>query len=478
MHALVDPGVAEIVQHVGLVRRELERLLHVGFGARPLLDPLQADPAAEIDRPVLLVGLLDPQDRHVIGGNRVLVALLAAQKVGQREGGVDTIGLLGRHLPQAMRRLVEMALLRFERRGAQPRLPVERRAPADLAERRDSLVVLAELLVDAGDHQPGEVEVGLQLDGELLEDQGEIGPLVALVGSQNAADIEHDLGDAGGRRRRLGHRRIGGQQPVHDDGVAVLLGVGLEQRLRIGALAEPAQSVRHGDGDAQARRIELGSAPILRLGCGAVARKLVDLRPNDERRRLGAIAFLRLKPGEDLAGGGEVLLARLQPDDDEIAQRAELVLRADPGELLLRLPVFAALHLVDRQHEIGEAVTGLGGQHLGREPHRRVEVAGIHVKTERGVNQHRVVRRLDKRTIELLRADVVIVIGLGHARGEITPRDGACLGRKRPRRQRERRPPLGGRLVRLSMGRQGQREQQGRGKQREGFGSHACHILG
>ena len=49
MDALVDPGIAEIVQHVWLVGIELQRLLAIGFGLGPLLGALVAD-AAEIER--------------------------------------------------------------------------------------------------------------------------------------------------------------------------------------------------------------------------------------------------------------------------------------------------------------------------------------------------------------------------------------------------------------------------------------------
>src|SRR5262249_46642122 len=43
--ALVDPRIAEIVEHVRLIRKELERLLEIGLRLRPLLGALEADAA-------------------------------------------------------------------------------------------------------------------------------------------------------------------------------------------------------------------------------------------------------------------------------------------------------------------------------------------------------------------------------------------------------------------------------------------------
>src|SRR5712671_5275164 len=43
IEALIDPGIAEIVQHVRLVGIKLERLLEIGLGLAPLLRALEAD---------------------------------------------------------------------------------------------------------------------------------------------------------------------------------------------------------------------------------------------------------------------------------------------------------------------------------------------------------------------------------------------------------------------------------------------------
>src|SRR4029077_17596836 len=49
IQALIDPGIAEIVQHMRLVGIKLERLLEIGLGLAPLLRALEAD-AAEIEQ--------------------------------------------------------------------------------------------------------------------------------------------------------------------------------------------------------------------------------------------------------------------------------------------------------------------------------------------------------------------------------------------------------------------------------------------
>ena len=97
----------------------------------------------------------------------------------------------------------------------------------------------------------------------------------------------------------LGAGALGADQPVHDHGVAVLLAIGLEQRARVVGLAQPAQALGHRDGDAQAAGIELDGAAVFGFGGGLVARHLVDLRLDHQRRRLGALARGGLQLGED-----------------------------------------------------------------------------------------------------------------------------------------------------------------------------------
>src|SRR5262249_35358797 len=57
--ALVDPGIAEIVEHVRLVAGELERLLEIGLALRALLSALETEATKIIDHPVRLLEFAD-----------------------------------------------------------------------------------------------------------------------------------------------------------------------------------------------------------------------------------------------------------------------------------------------------------------------------------------------------------------------------------------------------------------------------------
>ena len=112
--------------------------------------------------------------------------------------------------------------------------------------------------------------------------------------------------------------------------------------------------------DAQADGIELDGAAILGLGRRLVARHLVDLRLDHQDRRLGALALGGLQLGKSGARARRNPSApALQPGQHEVAQRTELVLRADAAELLLGGAIVALLDLLDGQHEVGEPVARL-----------------------------------------------------------------------------------------------------------------------
>ena len=320
--------------------------------------------------------------------------------------------------------------------------------------------------------------LGPEAGRELVEDQAEIAARVALIGGQDAADVEQDLGDAGSGGRRLGHRRIGSDQPVHDHGVAVLLAVGLQELARIVDLAQPAQALGDGDRGAQARRVERNGAAILGFGGSLVARHLVDLRLDHQGRRLGALARGGLQLGEMRARGGELLLARLQPGQHVFAQRTELVLRADLVDLLLGGAKVALLDRLHRQDEVGEAVARPRRQDLGRELGRGVDTAGIHAQPEGGIDQLRIVRRLGKRQIDLVGGGIVVVILLGHARGKVAAveRDQRhCSHLRAALRLR-----LGGwrGAALLGVADRRESEEQRCREQREGGASHEAHMLG
>src|SRR5262245_53029258 len=74
--ALIDPGVAEVVEHWRLVGRKLQRLLQVRLRLRPILQTLVAHAARIVKRPILLGRLADEVDRATIVVASLGVALM------------------------------------------------------------------------------------------------------------------------------------------------------------------------------------------------------------------------------------------------------------------------------------------------------------------------------------------------------------------------------------------------------------------
>ena len=234
---------------------------------------------------------------------------------------------------------------------------------------------------------------------------------------------------------------MGADQAVHHHGVAVLLAVGLQEITRFGGLAEPHQAFGDGHGRAQAVLVERHGAAVLGFRGGLVAGHLVDLGLDHQRRRFGTLAGRGLQLGDSRAGAGIVLLAGLQPAQHILAQRAELTVAANASELLLGGAIVALLDGLDRQHEVGQAVARSRRQDLGGKLRRLIDAPGIHAQPEGGVDQLGIIRRLGERQVDLLGSGIVIVVLLGHARGEIAAA------------QRDRRELQAARRLGLALGR-------------------------
>ena len=95
MDALVDPGIAEIVQHRRLVGIERQRLLEVGLGLRPLLGALIGDAAIVEEGPVGPRRLADHLDRLGEGLRRLGETLAALVDAAERDDGVEILRILG-----------------------------------------------------------------------------------------------------------------------------------------------------------------------------------------------------------------------------------------------------------------------------------------------------------------------------------------------------------------------------------------------
>ena len=99
--ALVDPGIAEVIEHQRLVRKQLERLLQIGFGLRPLLRALVAD-AAEIEHhPVRLLRHRQVGDGLAVDVGAFGELLAAAQDVAERHDRFGVLRMFGDQMLRA-----------------------------------------------------------------------------------------------------------------------------------------------------------------------------------------------------------------------------------------------------------------------------------------------------------------------------------------------------------------------------------------
>src|SRR6185437_13373055 len=123
MRSLIDPGIAEIVEHERLLRLERQRLTKIGFGAGPLMRALQRDAAAVIETPVARAVLADARQRVIIGDHRLAEAVVTAENVAELDCRLAIPRPLARHFAQQRNRFVGPADLVESRCLAQPGRP-------------------------------------------------------------------------------------------------------------------------------------------------------------------------------------------------------------------------------------------------------------------------------------------------------------------------------------------------------------------
>ena len=92
MDALIDPGIAEIIEHERLIRIEAEPLFHVGFRRRPLMRALVANAAKVEHDPVRLLRIRHVVDRLAVGLRAVGKILARALDIAELD---DCFGILG-----------------------------------------------------------------------------------------------------------------------------------------------------------------------------------------------------------------------------------------------------------------------------------------------------------------------------------------------------------------------------------------------
>ena len=187
--ALIDPGVAEIVEHEGFVGRQLERALQIGLGARPVVQPLVTHAAGIIERPILLARFRKQRDGAGVIVARLAVALMRAQDVAERIERADVLRILGDELLEQPLGVVD-PIERVQSKGlldlhVQPK----RGGFRDLVEGIHLQVVLLGALIGLGERYMGDGKVGLQVEGELQEDDAHIEP--AFAGKRIANAVEH-----------------------------------------------------------------------------------------------------------------------------------------------------------------------------------------------------------------------------------------------------------------------------------------------
>ena len=88
---LVYPRIAKIVQDERLIRIELQSLLEIGFGLRPLLGSLVTNSTEIKQRPILALRNSNGRDRPVISRRRLRVFLGGPLQLGQCAQGFDIV---------------------------------------------------------------------------------------------------------------------------------------------------------------------------------------------------------------------------------------------------------------------------------------------------------------------------------------------------------------------------------------------------
>ena len=249
MLAPVDPGIAEIVQHVGLVRHEIQRLQQVALGELPAARALERD-AASVEQPPVTAFRLraDAIDCAAIGGCRFVVPLLAAQQMAQLAERKRVLRPRRRFGFQHRDGLVEAVV-----RGQRPRPPHFRRRPPDriLGHRqigRQRLAVPVAAGQDVARQHQRCVMVRTEHGGKPRIEQRH-GKTAALQALRHPVENFRDaFGRAGGQRRkasRFVHMEAPADQPVLPQQVARALAVAAghqesrfgEQSARTGACA-------------------------------------------------------------------------------------------------------------------------------------------------------------------------------------------------------------------------------------------------
>ncbi len=172
-----------------LVGIELQRLLEVSLGLRPLLRTLEADAAEVVDHPVRLLGLVDRVDALAVDIRAFGELLAPAQDVAERHDCLDIARIGSDQLLEIGLRLVGLVqAVEVERHldlGIARERRVQRHALIDLV----GELRLLHRLVEVAKREQRERMLRHQIERELQIDQPEI--LAAAAAERGAEPIEH-----------------------------------------------------------------------------------------------------------------------------------------------------------------------------------------------------------------------------------------------------------------------------------------------
>ncbi len=387
--AHVGPCIAEIVQHLRLIGRELQRHAEIGFRLRPLLHPLKADAAVVEQQPVGRLRGLDALDGGRIDLCRIGKLLVAAQHRAQRQHRREIVGIGRDHLFQMRARLVDPPE-RIEVEGdLDLALGIERRGGIERLVIADGLLGLVQPLEQLGQRNGGELVVGIEHQCQIEIGGGEFHRTFAADGGAQRGQRGRRPGARVGHdRRRAG--ALGDIRPQIVDHRAVVgqFGKTVDDLGRLLRLAGPHQSAGVGHHHPrQARVAGIGIRQPLHR------RRVVAHQIGDEAAVIGGEGGEHLRIVQAVEGGEglfHVLVGGIGPCHHERVGQFHQRAAAAHRKQLARFSGVAARKGLHRHRQPAEAVAVHRRAQLVGQRHGGGGVAARQRQREGAFHQHRV----------------------------------------------------------------------------------------
>ena len=193
--ALIDPGIAEIVQDMRLVGEQLERLLEIGFGVGPVLGALVADAAEIEDQPIGFFRIGDGRDALAVGVRAFGILLAGALDIAERHDRFEVFRRVRRSACRAalsassvrstVSRLIASWISALRRSGEDGR---------NLLVDLDRELGLLQRFIKVGEREQRERVLRREIKRELQIDEAEI---LAAAPSERRAEAVKRFGRAG-----------------------------------------------------------------------------------------------------------------------------------------------------------------------------------------------------------------------------------------------------------------------------------------